>query len=150
VIRRAGVNDLELLLEMSVEFNAVDQHPHDVERVRRALIPILQSDDQGVVYLIGDLVGGYAVVTWSYSIESGGRDALLDEIYVRTPGEGVGGAALDEILDELRTRGLPRIFLETERHNSEVRRFYARHGFVEEDSIWMARDLNSPRTTHHA
>ena len=70
-----------------------------------------------------------------------GRDALVDEIYVRPRGEGLGGPAFDEILDDLRERGLRRVFLETERANSKVRAFYSRHGFSEDDSIWMCRDL---------
>ena len=52
-----------------------------------------------------------------------------------------GGAAFEEILDDLRQRGLTRMFLETERPNSRVRAFYARHGFTEDDSIWMSREL---------
>jgi len=32
-----------------------------------------------------------------------------------------------------------RIFLETEAPNDAARRLYERHGFVAEDSIWMAR-----------
>lgn len=141
MIRRAGIEQLDLLMNMAAEFNAADQHSHDEDRVRRALIPLLDNDDQGVVYLIGDPAVGYAVVTWSYSIESGGRDALLDEIFVRSTDQGIGGEALDLILEDLRKRGLPRIFLETERHNDRVRRLYARHGFEEEKSIWMSMDL---------
>jgi hypothetical protein len=33
------------------------------------------------------------------------------------------------------------MFLETERPNTRVRDFYARHGFAEDDSIWMSREL---------
>ena len=40
-----------------------------------------------------------------------------------------------------RARGGHRIFLETEATNDAARRLYARHGFVVEDSIWMAKDL---------
>lgn len=141
MISRASSADLGLLMELAAEFNSADQHPHDEERVRQAFIPLLTGDDFGVVYLIGDPVDGYVVVTWSYSIESGGRDALLDEMYVRSSGEGLGGNALEAILEVLRERGLSRVFLETEQHNDRVRRFYSRHGFVEEDSIWMSRWL---------
>jgi GNAT superfamily N-acetyltransferase len=141
MITRAGVDDLELVAQLSAEFNHIDGHDHDDAKVRTALIPLLESDDLGVVYLIGGPHAGYAVVTWGYSIESGGRDGLLDEIYVRTRGEGLGGEAFEEIFDDLRRRGIRRMFLETERPNSDVRRFYARHGFTEDDSIWMSRDL---------
>jgi GNAT superfamily N-acetyltransferase len=157
VIRRAGPRDRELLLELIREFCQIDQHEFDEERVAGALPPLLEDDRFGVVWLIGepsaggpaagvpaagvpaaeDPVCGYAVVTWSYSLESGGADALLDEIYLRNRRTGLGGRAMQAILADLRRRGLSRMFLETERHNARVRRFYARQGFVEEDSIWM-------------
>lgn len=141
MIRRAGLGDLDVLATLSAEFNEIDGHPHDDARVRAALAPLLVDDALGVVYLFGEPASGYAVVTWGYSIESGGRDALLDEIYVRPQGQGVGGAAFEEILDDLRQRGLTRMFLETERPNTQVRTFYTRHGFQEDDSIWMSREL---------
>ncbi len=109
--------------------------------MRAALHPLLRDDELGLVYVFGEPPTGYAVVTWGYSIESGGRDALLDEIYVRSRGQGLGGAAFEEVLDDLRRRGLTRMFLETERPNNRVRAFYARHGFKEDDSIWMSREL---------
>jgi GNAT superfamily N-acetyltransferase len=141
MIRRGQLDDLDLLAALSAEFNEVDGHPHDDARVRAALTPLLRDDELGVVYLFGDPASGYAVVTWGYSIESGGRDALLDEIYIRQRGQGLGGAAFEEVLDDLRQRGLTRMFLETERPNTKVRTFYTRHGFQEDDSIWMSREL---------
>ena len=141
MIARARPEDLGLLLELSAEFNEIDGHVHNDDRVRSGLIPLLRDDGLGVVYLLGEPPAGYAVVTWGYSIESGGRDALLDEIYVRAKGQGIGGAAFEEVLADLRTRGLSRMFLETERANTRVRSFYSRHGFVEDDSIWMSREL---------
>lgn len=140
-IRRAVPADLAVLLDMAREFNRLDRHAHDDERVGAALAPLLAGDDLGVVYLFGEPPAGYAVVTWGYSLESGGRDALLDEIFVEERGRGVGGAALDAVLADLRRRGLPRIFLETERRNRRVRRFYTRHGFHAQDSVWMSQDL---------
>ena len=144
MIRRAGPADLAELMVLIREFRRIDRHPHDEDGVRRALWPLLDGDEVGQVWLIaGDPgeVAGYAVVTWGYSLESGGRDALLDEIYVRDRGQGVGSAAMPEILHACRLAGAARMFLETEAHNTTVRRFYAKHGFTAEDSIWMSRDL---------
>jgi GNAT superfamily N-acetyltransferase len=141
MIRRACLEDLDVLAALSAEFNEIDGHPHDDTRVREALTPLLRDDELGVVYLFEEPPNGYAVVTWGYSIESGGRDALLDEIYTRPQGQGLGGAAFEEVLDDLRQRGLTRMFLETERPNTKVRAFYTRHGFQEDDSIWMSREL---------
>jgi GNAT superfamily N-acetyltransferase len=141
MIRRGGLDDLDLLASLSAEFNEVDGHAHDDARVRVALTPLLRDDDLGIVYLFGEPPNGYAVVTWGYSIESGGRDALLDEIFLRPRGQGLGGAAFEEVLNDLCQRGLTRMFLETERPNTKVRTFYTRHGFKEDDSIWMSREL---------
>ena len=104
-------------------------------------VPLAHGRFLGVVYLLGEPPDGYAVVTWGYSIESGGRDALLDEIYVRPEGRATEGQPSQEILEDLRHRGLTRVFLETERANTRVRAFYSRHGFTEDDSIWMSREL---------
>ena len=147
MIQRARPSDIDLLVALAAEFNEIDGHDHMESRVRAAIMPLLDDDSLGVVFLLGEPPDpefrprGYAVITWGYSIESGGREALLDEIYVRPRGQGFGGVVLEEILDDLRARDLIRIFLETERPNTQVRRFYSRYGFVEDDSIWMSRDL---------
>ena len=139
LLRRAAAGDETRLLALIREFCAVDNHDYDEARLRRALGPLLDGDELGVVWLIGE-DAGYAVVTWSYSLESGGPDALLDEIYLRDRGRGAGSGAMAEIFADLERRGITRMFLETEAHNARVRRFYARLGFVEEDSIWMCRE----------
>lgn len=142
LLRRAGPADQALLLTLIREFYTIDHHTYDEAMLRRALAPLLQSDEHGVVWLLED-GSGYAVVTWSYSLESGGRDALLDEIFVRQRDAGLGSQLLQAILADLRERGLSRMFLETERQNARVRRFYARHGFQEENSVWMVWEASN-------
>lgn len=83
----------------------------------------------------------YAAVVWSYSIESGGPDAMLDEIYVRERGGGSGRRLMEAVFSELRARGISRLFLETETANQRARAFYERLGFKTEDSVWMHIDL---------
>lgn len=86
-------------------------------------------------------LSAYAVVTWSWSLESGGRDCILDEIYVTPEARGVGSALLETAIDGATGSGAAAMFLETEAHNARVRGFYARHGFDVEDSVWMSRSL---------
>lgn len=146
-IRRAAPSDEDRLLVLIREFYEIDRHEYDEARVRAALAPLLSGDDLGQVWLIsggpggaGDPVG-YAVVTWGYSLESGGRDALLDEIYVRDRGRGIGARAMEEVLAASAAAGATRMFLETEAHNERVRGFYRSLGFVADDSVWMSREL---------
>jgi GNAT superfamily N-acetyltransferase len=146
-IRLAVPADLTVVVQLVREFYTIDRHPFDEARVRPAVERLLADDSHGQVWLIARAgssdVDGYGVITWGYSIESGGRDALLDELYVRHRGAGIGSTALGEILDAAAQAGASRVFLETEAHNSRVRSFYARHGFQAEDSVWMSKDLET-------
>ncbi|GAA0736313.1 GNAT family N-acetyltransferase [Dactylosporangium roseum] len=133
-----------MLLELVREFCAADRHEFDEARIGRALGPLLAEDTHGQVWLAVDDSGaaaGYAVVTWGWSLESGGREALLDEIYVRDRGHGVGAVLLRHAMRAAAEAGASAMFLETEAHNTRVRGFYARHGFAEEDSVWMSGPL---------
>ncbi len=148
MLRRAHPEDLDAVLSLISEFYAIDGHAYDEVTLRAALGPLLVDDTYGVVWLLGAAdaptdEAGYAIVTWGYALESGGRDVLLDELYVRDRGRGVGGAALEEVLEACRRRGLGRMFLETEAPNDQARSFYARHGFAVDDSIWMSRRFSS-------
>jgi ribosomal protein S18 acetylase RimI-like enzyme len=155
-LRRANKHDGPLLLTLIEEFCRVDQHVFDARRVSTALGPLLENDNLGVVYLVEtestsasgstgvqETVCGYVIITWGYSIESGGREGLIDEIYLRRPGQGLGSALFPLLLDALAPFQLKVMFLETERGNDRARRFYQHHGFVEDDSIWMSRGISA-------
>jgi len=124
-------------------FNKEDQHPHDDTRVRHALEPLLVDDAFGQVWVVDGSEGleGYCAVTWSYSLESGGRECIVDEIYVTTKSTGLGTRLLRAAMTAARDAGVRAAFLETEAHNARARRFYLRHDFEVEDSIWMRRNL---------
>ena len=125
------------------DFNRLDRHAHDESRVREALLPLLEGDEFGQVWQLSAPNGarGYCVVGWSYSLESGGRECVVDEIFVTDQGHGLGAPLLEAALDGARRAGVKVAFLETEAHNERVRSFYQRHQFTTEDSIWMRRVL---------
>ncbi len=131
------------MLVLAQEFAAADGHGFDTERVTSALGPLLEGDRFGEVWVAAgeDQLDGYAVVTWGYSIETGGQDALLDEVYARHRGSGIGSALLEQVIDSARARSMTLLFLETERYNEAARRLYRRYGFVDEESVWMSLDL---------
>lgn len=142
MLTRATVKNLPELLELIREFCAIDGHIFDEQRLQRCLPDLLHTDDHGLVWLIGEPVVGYAVITWGYSLESGGREALIDEIYLRSRGRGLGTRAIKALLEDCRSRGVQMVFLETEAGNSRAREFYARAGFTADDSIWMSRSFD--------
>ncbi len=139
-IRRAGPHDVDTLVDLHRRFCDVDGHPFDARRARAAFAPLLTDDVHGVVWIV-DTPQAYAVLTWGWSIEAGGAEAVLDELFVTERGGGVGSALVDHLLADGRQRGLARIFLETEAHNERVRVFYGRHGFRADDSTWLSHDF---------
>jgi GNAT superfamily N-acetyltransferase len=138
MIRRAEPGDLDRLIELHRGFCDIDDHPFDAQRARAAFLPLLSDDSRGVVWIM-DPAEGYAVLTWGWSIEAGGLEAVLDEIFVTRRGEGRGTALLEHVVADGEQRGLSRIFLETESHNRRGRALYERCGFVAEESVWMTR-----------
>lgn len=141
--RRATDADLEALWPLLEAFCLEDGHLFERPRIEAALLPLLADDTFGQVWVVDGPTGleGYAVVTWSYSLESGGRDCILDEIYVRRQGRSTGSRLLEATLSAASTAGARVVSLETEAHNARARTFYARHGFALEDSRWMIRSL---------
>src|SRR5882724_8532930 len=57
---------------------------------------------------VGGVAVGYFVLTIGYSLEFGGKFALLDEFFVEPGwrGKGIGAAAMDQILKEAATLGV--------------------------------------------
>lgn len=142
-IRDATPEDFDLILPMIRSFYEIDRHPYDQDRVESGLRPLLAGEAPGFVIVVEDEADllAYAVVTWGWAIESGGWDALLDEIFVTDRGKGIGAEMMHHIMDRARAEGCRRMFLETESHNRAARIFYTRHGFDMDDSVWMSRDL---------
>ena len=148
VIRRSRTDDLDALVELGGEYCAADGRDFDPATVRAGFAGVVDDDAHGFVLVAeeasddeGGAIVGYAVVSWGWSIEIGGLDVVLDEIYVRPQGRGIGGRLLAAVETTCRAADVKRIFLETERPNARARSWYAEAGFEADDSIWMSKEL---------
>lgn len=146
MLRRANAEDLAQLLVLVAEYCAADEHIFDEARARAALLPLLADDTHGQVWVVeGEregALGGYIVTAWSWSLESGGRECLVDELYVRERRRGHGRALLERALDAARAHGCRVAYLETEIQNDGARAFYGALGFDRETSVWLSRSLD--------
>ncbi len=143
-IERATITDLEPLVALGCAFAAEhDTTPPDANRIRNGMTPLLEHDRHGIVLIArqGATLIGYAVICWSWSVEIGGFEVVLDEVYTTERNSGVGSLLIEAVDHECASRGVLRIFLETERRNERVRGLYLRHGYTEDDSIWMSKTL---------
>ena len=140
---RAEASDLELLLVFMQEFYDHEHLTFDEQVARRALQQILTSDLPGRVFLIrcdGEAVG-YTVLTFSFSLEFHGRDAFVDELYLRAShrGRGIGTQTINFLSNICRELGIQALHRAVERDNIIAQEVYRKAGFVDHDRYLMTR-----------
>lgn len=134
-------------------YYAFDGHGFDREKARSALVALIGNPEFGCVWLIldGDSPVGYIVLCFGYSLEWLGRDAFVDEFYLREEyhGGGWGRRTMEFIEDIARDAGIRTLHLEVVQKNDTALRVYRKMGFVEHHSTflsnWIARDFTKPR-----
>jgi ribosomal protein S18 acetylase RimI-like enzyme len=139
--------DTTVLLEMMREYYAYDRIPFDEAAARTALVALLQDPSLGRVWLIresGNVIG-YVVLAFGYSLEFHGRDACLDEIYLRPAyrGQGIGTQTLQFLEDACREIGIRSLFLVVERSNIQAQSFYREKGFAVQDRFLMTKRIRA-------
>ena len=74
------------------DYYAFDGHGFDEQKARVALLTLLRDPNLGRVWLIldGAVAAGYIVLCFGYSLEWLGRDAFVDEFFLREPYRGRG------------------------------------------------------------
>ena len=128
------------MLAFSVEVDS----PLSQSHIETALKPLLLDPSLGEVWIAQDQkLIGYLVMSWGWGIESGGREALIDEVYVAPEARGrkVASDLVQEALKSAREKHTKAVFLETEADNPRSRLIYERLGFESESSVWMRRKL---------
>lgn len=138
----ANSSDTETLLELIQEFYKVEHLPFDDNTIR-ALAKILNDDSLGRIWLIqdGNEAIGYVVLTFGYSLEFRGRDALVDELYIRESyrRQGVGTKALQFVEDVCASLGIEALHLEVDRKNTTAQGLYRKVGFADHDRYLMTK-----------
>lgn len=145
--RPATPADLERLLPLVAAFYAEDGYAFDEAASRAALARLLFDGSLGRVWLAeadGRAVA-YVVVAFGYSLEFRGRDAFLDEVYVRPAyrGRGLGTRAIALAEDACRRKGVRALHLEVELENPGAHALYGRSGFVEHSRRLMTKKLRT-------
>jgi GNAT superfamily N-acetyltransferase len=133
------------LVELMREFYAFDHIAFDVGAARGALREILGDGRLGVVHLIrvGAETAGYLVITFGFSLEFHGRDAFVDELFLREDfrGQGIGRASIEFAGEVCRAEGIAALHLEAERTNTRAVELYRRAGFRDHDRYLLTKWL---------
>ena len=143
--RPATLADEPVLLELMREFYLHESMAFAEAAARAALRGVLDDPSHGRAVLIepGGAVAGYLVVCFGWSLEFQGRDAFVDELYLRDRfrGQGIGTRALEVAAELCSSSGVRALHLEVERRNTRAQAIYRRAGFVDREFYLMTRRL---------
>lgn len=140
----AGPDDLDRIERMVATYHGSAGIESDAEGRRTAIEPLLAGSPHGAIWLIGPRMSpvGYVAVSFGWSIELGGMDGFVDEIWLRDAvrGRGMGGEALSELLKTLDEAGIKAMHLEVGKDTAPAR-LYRRLGFKERGYALMTRQV---------
>lgn len=129
----AGAADMDRLLTLTAAFHAEMSIETDLELRRRALGPLLDGCPHGAIYLIGPQRApvGYVIISFGWSVEFGGLDGFVDELYIRPAvrGRGMATDVLYSLPRALKDAGLMALHLEVDRADEATQRLYRRAHF---------------------
>ena len=133
LLHLATQTDLERLLPMVKAYHDFESIDVDDEHRRSAIAPLLEGSPHGAIWLIGPKISpvGYVAVSFGWSIELGGLDGFIDEIWIREKvrGRGMGFEAISALVKSLQGAGLKALHLEVAPSNERAQNLYKRLGF---------------------
>jgi len=140
----ATVADLDALLTLARAFHAEDGHALS-QAGAGALAAVAGGERLARCWLVrraGRAVG-YVVLSLGFSIEHGGRDGFIDDLYLvpAARGIGLGRALLAFAVGEAEKLGIRMLHLEVEPGNDRAHDLYRRNGFTESGRRLMSRRL---------
>jgi ribosomal protein S18 acetylase RimI-like enzyme len=146
--RAAHLRDLPLLLELMQELYGYEERPFQLNRAEIAMQQLLDQASLGQVYfvIVNTEIAGYVVLTFGFSLEFGGRDAFIDELYLKEAyrGQGIGGKTLEFVAQICRTEKIQALHLEVDVGNQRAQTLYEKAGFLIRSSHLMSKSLHSP------
>jgi ribosomal protein S18 acetylase RimI-like enzyme len=142
MLHLAGPADQERLLPMVTRYHAHQGIELSDDDRAAAVVPLLEGSPLGAVWFIGPKMApvGYVAVSFGWSIEMGGMDAFIDELWVREKvrGRGMASEALAALIPALEEAGVRALHLEVAEGNP-AERIYKRAGFKRRAFTLMTR-----------
>ncbi len=144
-LRNDFQDDFNELIETMREFYAHERLTFRRSYLESAVKRLLEEPALGRIWWITetDQRVGYLVLTFSYSLEYGGKNALIDEFFVRAKhrGRGIGTQVLALADRACADCGAGVIYLEADRTNVPAQALYRRHGFIDKDRFLLSKRL---------
>lgn len=145
-IRAAATSDIDRLLQLMLGLQQDDPWSVSFHEyvVRESLRELLTNPSLGRVFLVceSNSCVGYLVLSFDFSLEYSGKNAWIDELFIRPEfrSKGIGSKALDFAVQAARECGAKVLHLEVNRGNPAID-LYRRHGFADHDRYLLSKWL---------
>ncbi len=130
----ATLTDIEALVELTGRYHANEKITSTAAQRKPAIEGLLLDSTLGFILLASSQQQAiaYLAVCYSYSIELGGRDAFIDELYVDAiwRGKGVGSTLLTQAKQLAIGDSIKVLHLEVTLDNHLARGFYRKNHFT--------------------
>jgi len=141
----AGEKDVPEILKMMEQFNSIDNYPFDKGQTKENLLLFLADQNLGRAWVIDseNLIIGYIILAFGFSFEYGGRDAFIDELFLKSEyrQKGIGKLAMDFIQDEAIGLGIKVVHLEVEKHNEKGAKLYRKKGYEDNGRVLLSKKI---------
>ncbi|UOY06817.1 GNAT family N-acetyltransferase [Muricauda sp. SCSIO 64092] len=135
------------VLEMMEAFHKIDGYDFDLTMGAKNLLDFTSNEMLGRLYLIthGKENIGYIVLSFGFSFEYNGRDAFIDELYIKRPfrSKGIGKLAMDFVESESKRININAVHLEVEPHNSKANQLYRGKGYKPNGRTLMTKRMTT-------
>ena len=141
-----GNEDKKEVLEMMTSFNRIYGYHFDPDIGAQNLREFTSNESLGRLYLIKDQQStiGYIVLAFGFSFEYKGRDAIIDEFFIKAEyrNKGIGKITLDFIDSECQKLGINAVHLEVESQNVLASRLYYKKGYKSNNRKLLTRKID--------
>ena len=140
-----SIADRKDVIEMMTSFNAIDDYKFDPIIGGENLDKFTANEYLGKLYLIihGQRNIGYIILAFGYSFEYKGRDAFIDEFYVKKEfrNQGIGKKTIDFIEVQANKLEVKAIHLEVEGHNEKANSLYKSKGYQSNNRTLLTKKI---------
>ncbi len=145
VLVEATLADVPLLMDLMRLYYEYEGHPFVEETALRGLERLLRDPSLGVAWVIYDAEepAGYLVACFGFALEYAGRDAFIDEFYVKHEyrESGIGSRALSQAEEHLVGMGVKAMYLLVMPGNDRAEQFYRRAGYDDTGRLLLSKGL---------
>ncbi|MDO6705429.1 N-acetyltransferase [Photobacterium sp. 1_MG-2023] len=147
-----SLSSVDMLLTLVGELFEYEVLPQKREQTAQAVHQILNNAELGQAWFIevkdGDntMIAGHIILSYSFSLEHGGRIALIDQFYLKPEWrqQGIGTELMPQIEAHCAEAGVHALTLEVNIGNKGARSFYERHDFIPRRQFCMMTKTIKP------